>query len=51
MNEEERVREAIARIEKKRDAQRDPDSRRYYVLCLIGWNQHLNRLLKEKESQ
>ncbi len=46
MTEREWVEAAIKRCEAKRDAQRDPDSRRYYVLCLVGWNQHLRRLTK-----
>jgi hypothetical protein len=44
MDEKERVEAAIARIEAKRDAQRDPQCRLYYELCLIGWRQHLKRL-------
>ncbi len=44
MTEQERVLAAIARIEAKRDAQRDPLCRRYYALCLVGWRQHLKRL-------
>jgi hypothetical protein len=39
-----RVQASIARIEAKRDAQRDPLCRRYYELCLVGWQQHLARL-------
>ena len=44
MTEQDRVLAAIARIEAKRDAQRDPLCRRYYELCLIGWEVHLKRL-------
>jgi hypothetical protein len=44
MTEKERVIATIARLEAKRDAQRDPLCRRYYVLCLIGWEAHLKRL-------
>jgi hypothetical protein len=44
MTERERVLAAIARIEAKRDAQRDPQCRLYYELCLIGWKAHLKRL-------
>jgi hypothetical protein len=44
MTEKEWVQAAIARIEAKRDAQRDPLCRRYYELCLKGWQQHLKRL-------
>ena len=44
MTEKERVIAAIARIEVKRDAQTDPLCRRYYELCLIGWEAHLKRL-------
>ena len=44
MSEKERVQAAIARIEAKRDAQRDPLCRRYYELCLVGWEAHLKRL-------
>lgn len=44
MTEKERVLQAIKRIEAKRDAQTDPERRRYYVLCLVGWRQHLARL-------
>jgi len=44
MTEKERVLQAIERITAKRDAQTDPDLRRYYVLCLVGWQQHLARL-------
>jgi hypothetical protein len=35
---------AIKHIEAKRDAQTDPLCRRYYELCLIGWEAHLKRL-------
>ena len=44
MTEKERVIAAIARIEAKRDAATDSESRRYYELCLIGWEAHLKRL-------
>lgn len=44
MSERDQVLAAIARIEAKRDAQRDPLCRRYYELCLIGWEAHLKRL-------
>jgi hypothetical protein len=44
MSEIERVRAAIKRCEAKRDVMTDPESRRYYELCLIGWRQHLARL-------
>jgi hypothetical protein len=44
MTEKESVQAAIARIEAKRDQQRDSLCRRYYELCLIGWRQHLKRL-------
>jgi hypothetical protein len=44
MSEKERVQAAIARILAKRDAATDPESRRYYALCLIGWRAHLKRL-------
>ena len=42
--ERDRVLAAIARCEAKRDAATDPESRRYYALCLIGWREHLKRL-------
>ncbi len=42
--ERDRVLAAIKRCETKRDAQTDPESRRYYELCLIGWRAHLRRL-------
>jgi hypothetical protein len=41
MSERDQVRAAIARIEAKRDAQ---TGRRYYELCLRGWEAHLKRL-------
>ena len=44
MTEKERVIAAIARVMAKRDAATDPASRRYYELCLIGWEAHLRRL-------
>ena len=44
MTEREQVLAAIARIEAKRDTQRNPLCRRYYELCLIGWEAHLKRL-------
>ena len=44
LSERERVLTAIERITAKRDAQRDPLCRRYYELCLIGWEAHLKRL-------
>jgi hypothetical protein len=44
MTEEEHVMGAIARIEAKRDRQCDPLCRRYYELCLRGWEAHLKRL-------
>lgn len=44
MTEREQVLAAIKRIVAKRDAQRDPLCRRYYELCLIGWQAHLRRL-------
>ena len=44
MSEKERVLAAIARIEAKRDAATDSESRRYYDLCLVGWHAHLKRL-------
>ena len=42
--ERDRVLAAIKRCEAKRDAVIDPESRRYYVLCLIRWEAHLKRL-------
>jgi hypothetical protein len=42
--EKERVLAAITRIEAKRDAATDPENRRYYELCMVGWRQHLARL-------
>jgi len=47
----ERVLSAIARIEAKRDAQRDPLCRRYYELCLIGWERWLKKLEAGKEQR
>jgi hypothetical protein len=44
MTEREKVLAAIARIEAKRDVQTDPLCRRYYDLCLVGWEAHLKRL-------
>jgi hypothetical protein len=44
LTEAERVRATILLLEQKRDAQRDPQCRRYYVLCLVGWEAHLKRL-------
>jgi hypothetical protein len=44
LSEKDQVLAAIARIEAKRDAQRDPLCRRYYELCLVGWEAHLKRL-------
>lgn len=44
MTEADWVRAAIKRIEAKRDAQTDPQSRWYYEMCLVGWRQHLARL-------
>jgi hypothetical protein len=44
MTEKERVQAAIARIQAKRDAVSGPASKRYYDLCLVGWQQHLKRL-------
>ena len=44
MSEKERVLQAIERILTKRAAQTDPLCRRYYELCLIGWEAHLKRL-------
>jgi hypothetical protein len=44
MTERERVLAAIKRCEAKRDAVTDPASRRYYELCLIGWEAQLKRL-------
>jgi hypothetical protein len=44
MSERERVLAAIARVTAKRDAATDPESRRYYELCLVGWEAHLRRL-------
>jgi hypothetical protein len=44
MAEKERVQAAIKRIEAKRDAARDGESKWYYVQCLVGWQQHLARL-------
>ena len=44
MTEKERVIAAIARVIAKRDQQTVPLSRRYYELCLIGWEAHLKRL-------
>jgi hypothetical protein len=44
MTEKDHVLAAIARIEAKRDAQRDSLCRRYYELCLVGWEAHLKRL-------
>jgi hypothetical protein len=44
MSEREQLLAAIKRCEEKRDAQTDPLCRRYYELCLIGWEAHLKRL-------
>jgi hypothetical protein len=44
MTEKERVLQAIERITAKRAAVSDPACRRYYDLCLIGWEAHLKRL-------
>ena len=36
---------AIARIEANWGARTDPLCRRYYELCLIGWEAHLKQLM------
>lgn len=44
MSEIERVLATIARIEAKRDAATDDESKNYYRLCLRGWRAWLAKL-------
>ena len=39
-----RVEATIARLRAKRDAATDQESRRYYELCIAGWQRELVRL-------
>lgn len=45
-----RVEATIARLRAKRDAATDQDSRRYYELCIAGWQRELARLKAERTS-
>jgi hypothetical protein len=43
----ERAKAMIACIETKRDAASDPESQRYYELCIAGWQRWLGKLERE----
>jgi len=44
MSEVERVQATIARVEAKRDAATDPESRWYYQQCVNGWRAWLKKI-------
>jgi hypothetical protein len=44
VSEIERTKQAIATVAAKRDAANDPESRRYYELCIAGWQSWLVKL-------
>jgi hypothetical protein len=47
MSEVERTMQTIARVKAKHAAAGDPESRRYYELCLIGWRAWLAKLERD----
>lgn len=49
MSELEHARAMVARCTAKRDAATDALSRRYYELCLVGWQAQVKRL--EQDNQ